>query len=158
MKKVITILAIATFFSCSTDEIPTTEPTSNNITPIENQVRYEYKNDTITIQNKFWLGVSQTKTYSIFATGLGRTLDVTSNLSNSKFFTTDNFARIYSIVSQYKVSKTKLKYVNNVLTETTQIGNQYVMTTTAFNNTHTLKFDTIANTYIDANGNSWIVN
>ena len=158
MKKVITILAIATLFSCSTDEVPTTEPTSNNITPIENEIRYTYQNDTIPMQSKFWLGTSQTKTYSIFATGLGRTLDVTSNTSNSKFFTTDNFARIYSIVSQYKVSKTKLKYVNNVLTETTQIGNQYVMTTTAFNNTHTIKFDTIANTYIDANGNTWIVN
>ena len=157
MKKVITILAIATFFSCSNDEIPTTTET-NPTTPISNDVRYTYQNDTISIQNKFWLGVSQTKTYSIFATGLGRTLDVTSNLSNSKFFTTDNFARIYSIVSQYKVSKTRLKYVNNVLTETTQIGNQYVMTTTAFGNTHTIKFDTIANTYIDANGNTWIVN
>jgi hypothetical protein len=157
MKKAITILAIATLFSCSTDEVPTTTGT-NPTTPTENQIRYTYQNDTIPMQSKFWLGVQQTKTYSIFATGLGRTLDVTSNTSNSKFFTTDNFARIYSIVSQYKVSKKKLKYVNNVLTETTQIGNQYVMTTTAFNNTHTLKFDTIANTYIDANGNSWIVN
>jgi hypothetical protein len=157
MKKVITILAIATLFSCSTDEIPTTTGT-NPTTPIENQIRYTYQNDTIPMQSKFWLGTSQTKTYSIFATGLGRNLEVSSNLSNSKFFTTDNFARIYSIVSQYKVSKMKLKYVNNVLTETTQIGNQYVMTATAFNNTHTLKFDTIANTYIDANGNTWIVN
>jgi hypothetical protein len=157
MKRILLLVTLAIgMVACSTDDAPTTE--TNTITPIENQVRYEYQNDTISIQNKFWLGVSQTKTYSIFATGLGRNLEVSSNLSNSKFFTSDNFARIYSIVSQYKVAKTRLKYVNNVLTETTQIGNQYVMTATAFNNTHKLKFDTIANTYIDANGNTWIVN
>ena len=153
MKKILTFLAVATLFSCSNED-----PTTSGIDPIEYQIRYVNQNDTIPVENRYWLSVRQTQLYSVFANGQGRTLEVNSNNVNSTFFTSDNRTRIYSITSQYKVSKTRLKYVNNVLTETNVIGEQYVMNATAFNNTHTLKFDVISRIYTDANGIEWNVN
>jgi hypothetical protein len=155
MKKIITILAVATLFSCTTNE------DSNGvdpIDPIEDEIRYVNLNDTIPVQNNYWLSVRQTQLYNVFANGQGRTLEVNSNNSNSTFFTSDNRYRVYSIVSQYKVSKTRKKYVNNILTETNVIGEQYVMNAAAFNNNHVLKFDVISRIYTDANGVEWNVN
>jgi hypothetical protein len=154
MKKILTILAVATLFSCSTNE----DPTTSGIEPIEDQIRYVNQNDTIQVSNKYWLSVRQTQLYNVFSSGQGKTLEVNSNASNSTFFTSDNRTRIYSITSQYKVSKTRKKYVNNILTDTNIIGEQYVMNATAFNNNHVLKFDVISRIYTDANGVEWNVN
>ena len=154
MKKILTFLAVATLFSCTTNE----DPTTSGIEPIEDQIRYVNQNDTIPVQNNYWLSVRQTQTYSVFANGQGRTLEVNSNASNSTFFTSDNRTRIYSITSQKRVVKTSKKYVNNVLTDTNIIGDQYVMNATAFGNGYTLKFDVISRIYTDANGVEWNVN
>ena len=155
MKKILTILAIATLFSCSNDDQTTTP-----IEPIEpiDQIRYVDTNDTISVSNKYWLEVRQNQMYSVFANGQGKTLEVVSNNSNSAFFTSDNRTRVYTITNQFRVAKTRLKYVNNVLTESTQTGNQFVMNVTSFNSNQVLKFDNIKRIYTDANGNEWYVN
>ena len=157
MNKIITILAIATLFSCSDDDVTTNVAPTTQGEPTEN-ITYTQTNDTIAVSSKHWLELNQNQMYSIFATGQGKTLEVVSNNSNSAFFTSDNRYRVYSIVNQKRIVKTRLKYVNGILAETTQIGNEYVMTCTAFNNTHVLKFDTITQKYTDANGNIWSVN
>lgn len=154
MKKLL-VLALLALASCSADDA--TNETIEPIDPIE-QIRFVETNDTLSVSNKYWLEVRQNQMYNVFSNGQGRTLEVTSNNVNSTFFTSDNRYRIYSITSQKRVVKKRLKYVNNVLVETIQTGNQFVMTATAFNNNRILKFDTITRTYTDENGVDWIAN